>query len=236
MKFRRIAGVLLGLVALAAILLCVKIYIEEDREAAVITFGAELENVDVNTDAEVLLSDVSAIDNQDGDISDRVQVAEKSLKEDSLEIVYVVRDSSGNVALKRRLIPIEESGADNQVEETKEPTQEVETVPEVTEEESTEAEETETDDETEEETASSEIPVLTLTQGHVTLPAGSEFQYGSFVSSITDDKDSYDDLFRNLVITGTYNMNTPGEYELEFWTLDSDGHQSEREKFRLTVE
>lgn len=237
MNLRRLAAVLLGLAAIAAVGFCFYIYTSEDRQAPEISYDKSVEAVLNGADEAVLLADVTAIDDRDGDVTSQVQLAEVEWNADSVSVVYVVKDSAGNIALKRRTLRVGEvEETIEEPEETQPETEEIETVPEITEEETEEESETETGSETETETVVSEIPVITLTQNHVVIPKGTEFSYHTFVSSIADDKDRYEDLVQNLVINGTYNVNAAGEYQLEYWTVDSDGNQSARQPFLLTVE
>ena len=60
--------------------------------------------------------------------------------------------------------------------------------------------------------------------------------YQEYVESITDDKDAQNDLFRQLVINGTYDINTPGTYPLIFYTQDSDGNTSNEVTFTLIIQ
>ena len=79
----------------------------------------------------------------------------------------------------------------------------------------------------------SEPPILTMTTDQVTLAVGTSFIYQDYVESIVDDKDPEDELFRELIIEGEYNIQTPGTYPLVFYTCDSDGNISN--KVPLTV-
>ena len=101
------------------------------------------------------------------------------------------------------------------------------------------AEET-TEESTEEtepvETADPAIPVIRLKQNSVTLPAGTPFDYMSYIESITDDKDSRSTLNQYIVVTGYYDVRTPGSYPLQFWVTDTERHESERQEFLLIIE
>ena len=49
---------------------------------------------------------VTAIDNYDGDITEKITTEEKQIDESKIEIIYTVSDSSGNIATKTRTVNI----------------------------------------------------------------------------------------------------------------------------------
>ncbi len=229
MGLRKKAAVALGIVAVAAVGFCFYIQSGTDTKAPVITFGEELTLVTDDTTSEILLADVKAVDDQDGDISAQVVVGEQTVQDGMVEIIYIVVDRAGNVASKIREIPYEgdadstnpvKSETDDSENETLEETEEAE-------------ESTETDPE---ETVNPAIPVITMNQSSVSLPVGSLFEYSVYIASITDDVDTREELYRNLSINGHFDVNTPGSYPLEFWVVDRDGNQSERQLFTLIIE
>lgn len=246
MELRKKVAVALGLVAAAAVIFCICVQAGTDKEVPKITFGEELTLVTGDTSEEMLLADVKAEDNHDGDISARVIVGEQIVKEDMVEIVYIVVDDAGNVASKTRVIPYGQSADvresedwtedDDSAEEGSVENNSVENNSEEETAEGTEEIAEESMETSEEETAVPETPVITLNQSSVTLPVGSRFEYSTYIASVSDDVDTKVELFRNLVITGYYDVNTPGTYPLEFWLVDKDGNQSERQSFTLIIE
>ena len=296
MSLRRIAAMVLGAAAAASIGICVWIQSHVDREAPELMIGSVLQGVTADVTDKDLLVDVTAKDKRDGDLTDQVMVAERTLGEEEMEVVYAVTDAAGNVALKRRAIPLtekmmfaegtekeEETDRETEEAETETSTEEsIETSTEESTEESSETESTEEEtvesqelqtDETEEqesvseanepketreqetegyvaeetteesteetepvETADPAIPVIRLKQNSVTLPAGTPFDYMSYIESITDDKDSRSTLNQYIVVTGYYDVRTPGSYPLQFWVTDTERHESERQEFLLIIE
>ena len=283
----------LGVAAAASIGTCVLIQSHVDREAPELIIGSILQGVTADVTDEDLLVDVTAKDKRDGDLTDQVMVAERTLGEEEMEVVYAVTDAAGNVALKRRAIPLteemifadgatrteeetateteteeesteteestEESSEIESMEETEESessqadTSEEESIPETNSPEESVAPETmpeetstetpeessieETTEETEPvETADPAIPVVRLKQNTVTLPAGTPFEYASYIESVTDDKDDQYQLYQHLVVTGFYDVRTPGSYPLQYWVTDTDRHESERQEFLLIIE
>lgn len=80
-----------------------------------------------------------------------------------------------------------------------------------------------------------EAPVLTLSTREVTIHAGERFNIASFVSSITDNKDSRETLYRRIAIDGTYDAGTAGTYTFKVYCIDSDKNVSNKESFTLHV-
>ncbi|MCR5502964.1 MAG: DUF5011 domain-containing protein [Lachnospiraceae bacterium] len=71
----------------------------------------------------------------------------------------------------------------------------------------------------------SDPPVLTLKTGTVTVPVGTRPAWVNVIGQMTDDKDSYNTLFRNLSV-GSFDVNIPGTYTVSLQTQDSDGNPS----------
>lgn len=102
-------------------------------------------------------------------------------------------------------------------------------------EEETTEEETTEEKTTEESSSASGVPVLKLLEAETTINKGEAFKVFKFVESITDDKDDKDYLYQRINIDGQYDIYTPGDYELYIFCVDSEAHQSNREKFVLHV-
>ncbi len=60
------------------------------------------ENISQSYTKEYTELGVTAIDNYDGDLTEKIKVEENKINEDRLEIKYTVTDSSGNVSIKKR--------------------------------------------------------------------------------------------------------------------------------------
>ena len=71
-----------------------------------------------------------------------------------------------------------------------------------------------------------EKPVLKLKTSEVTIPAGSGPAWVEIISSLTDDRDSYETLFYNLSVS-KYDVNKAGTYKVAVTTKDSDGNNSD---------
>ena len=78
-------------------------------------------------------------------------------------------------------------------------------------------------------------PVLTLVSDTLELTKGQPFDVVAQVADITDDNDDRYALFRRIQVKGVFDLNTPGEYVLEYYATDSDGNESPRRQLKLTV-
>lgn len=65
-----------------------------------------------------------------------------------------------------------------------------------------------------------QAPVITVAEDHITINQGSSFDYHDYVS-VTDDSDT--NINEALKVTGTVDVNTPGDYVLTMDATDSEG-------------
>lgn len=65
-----------------------------------------------------------------------------------------------------------------------------------------------------------QAPVITISEDHITINQGSSFDYRDYVS-VTDDSDA--NINEALTVTGTVDVNTPGDYVLTMDATDSEG-------------
>ncbi|WP_270999924.1 immunoglobulin-like domain-containing protein [Listeria seeligeri] len=65
-----------------------------------------------------------------------------------------------------------------------------------------------------------QAPVITVAEDHITINQGSSFDYRDYVS-VTDDSDT--NINEALTVTGTVDVNTPGDYVLTMDATDSEG-------------
>lgn len=68
-------------------------------------------------------------------------------------------------------------------------------------------------------------PVLTLKVSEVKVNAGQGPAWVDVIGTLSDDKDNYETLFKNLSVS-KYDMNKPGTYQVTVYTEDSDGNKS----------
>lgn len=80
----------------------------------------------------------------------------------------------------------------------------------------------------------SEAPVLILNASEVKTPVGSAPAWVNVISTLKDDKDSYETLFHNLSVS-KYDVNKAGTYQVTVYTEDSDGNQSKAVPLTIIV-
>ena len=236
-------NVLTGLFAFAAcilLVLCVLVQLLSDKKGPVIRFSGEEITYGEGQDETVLLQGVEAVDNRDGNVPVYVEGI-YSLENNRVKVYYAAADRAGNVSKASRVVNYG-SG------EAQEPG--TETLPNDPESPPTEPEAakpsggTDTEPPSEEESTKSsealpnsgpEVPVITLKSSKAELERGARFQYSKYIKEITDDKDDSDTLFRRINISGTYDVNVPGTYEITYIVFDTDGHKSAPAKLTLVV-
>ncbi len=98
----------MGILAAVLVLLCVAVCMSGDRTAPVFDFTNAASVYYVSADEEIttdtFLSGVTASDNTDGDLTDRIVV--KSMRQNadsSVTVTYSVRDNSGNLTTQERI-------------------------------------------------------------------------------------------------------------------------------------
>lgn len=171
-----------------------------------------------------------------------------------------IEDSASHVALDEN--NMEETQVTDDIENTNENEQETETEEENQEDEDLSEEEDQEDDITDEneednqshqdettnetdsqsessannqETQVGESPILELSKKEVTVKVGIRPAWVEIIKKLTDDKDDYDTLYRNLVLGGEYDDSKIGDYEVTLRTVDSDNNRSETSKIIIHV-
>lgn len=107
MKQGKVLGVILSILNVVLIVICIFFWVKTDRTAPKIEFKASDFIYVSGMDEAGLLEGVTAYDNNDGDITDRI-IIEKMIgnEEDSTLIVfYAVSDKAGNVVKASRVFP-----------------------------------------------------------------------------------------------------------------------------------
>ena len=219
-------------------------------ESAAVVYHANI------TDKE-LLEGVTASDEKDGDVTDRIVVesVEVHQEQSCAAVTYVALDNSNNVSRSTREIPLEagytsgeavdtaEEAADPDVDGEAAPDSAVTATPEVSEtpdaRESQEQQEGQTPDDGGQAeriaALSPEAPRLYLSQHQVTIQAGEDFHSLEWISDITDDSDDRNSLYRDIRVDGEVDANTAGTYELTYYVVDSSGNRSNEEVLTVTV-
>lgn len=229
----------------------------QDRTPPVIKVGdAELSYTEGDS-YDGLLADVTAEDNKDKDITDKVFVDRVITTADGghAVVIYGVMDSNKNVATTKRTVNYtaqvetdksleDESAKEEEAkqEEMEKDTSDKQETAEKSEKEKV-AEEAKEEEKKEENTEdkgelvpNGKSPAIRLKANEATIKAGSSFNALSYVENIVDDTDSRDELFKHIHIDGKYNTKSPGTYTMKYYATDKNGNASNIEAFTLTVE
>lgn len=229
-----------GCVVLAAASLIVTV--AQDKTAPVITIEDQKKEITYKEGDgfDELLADVTAKDNRDGNVTDKIFVDSITPISDGKRalVQYAVIDKSNNVGVKTRIVNYEgsEQGGEDttqtEEEETiqKEPTEENETEKE---EKTEETKNTEEQGELEPNGAS---PAIRLKESSQTIRSGETFDLLSVVDKVVDAQDDTSTLFRRIHVDGEYNTSVPGTYTIYYYVMDTNNNTSNIEEFKLTVQ
>lgn len=182
---------------------------------------------------DVLLENMTAVDDKDGDVTDSLRVSSIYTTADNKAIVvYVAKDQANNIGkLKREIRYQAKEEADAAKEEPED-----ETSGEQTEENQPLDNDTPEEQTTEPETENEPLdgPRITMLQNEATLKVGETFNILRYVQSAVDRDGS--SLSRSLHAEGAYDMSQPGVYEIRVYATNGNGETSNIETFTLTVE
>lgn len=93
-------GILIGIITLATVIGCVFLCVITDNEAPQISFASNVPDYTGNPNDKQLLSNVTAMDKKDGDVSNTLYVDCVRVSEDGTraKVTYVAMDRSNNVS------------------------------------------------------------------------------------------------------------------------------------------
>lgn len=274
MKQGKAAGIILAIINMILITVCIVCYLRTDRTKPEMEFQALTVVYREGMDNAKLLEGVTATDDKDGDVTDRVVIEKivEDRQENQAVVFYAVSDTAGNVEKASRVFEAsfsgqlfeaginaelrgedtdwkdrddakeKEDGGDEAKEtpENAEPQETEETVSqsplpsEAPEEEAEptppktpEPETLKTPEPTPKPkpTVDPSAPVLSLKVSEVKVPAGQGPAWVDVIGTLSDDKDNYETLFKNLSVT-KYNKDKSGTYQVTVSTEDSDGNRS----------
>ena len=226
----------------------VVVYIGEDRNGPEISVPQEEIAYVAGTDTSALLNGVTAQDDRDGDVTNTVTIESiiPNAEQTGASVVYVAKDSKNNVTKETRTIlystdanqaaaqaAAEQAAADQAAQDQAAAEQVAQG------DAAGESAQTTDDGAAQNEAAiaalSAESPRFYLTQYSVEVERGADLNELSYVQEISDDKDSRDELYQGIQISGEVDTNTPGEYTLEYHVVDSDGNNSNAAQLKVTV-
>ena len=210
-----------------------------DRTRPEITFTGDPAPYSEGEDVSILLSNVTAFDSHDGDLTSEVRVNQITPIDNKTRarVTYAVIDARKNIATASQIVdytPLPDESTDESMTDSMEDTtlaDENAALGEGTLDE--EALESLAGSDGDGEHGNAEAPVLVLNSGSDMISSSDSFNYSAYIASVTDDKDSQDELFRNITIEGDYSTNRAGTYQLTIYVTDSDGNSSNRETFIL---
>lgn len=221
----------------------VVIYIGKDRNGPEITVPQEELTYVAGSDTSALLSGVTAADDRDGDVTSTVTVESIIPNEDQTgaSVIYVAKDSKNNVTKATRLISYAADAGQAAAQEAEAAAQQAAQEAAAADQTAASGEDAQTADDgaAQNEAAIAALPAESprfyLTQYSVEVERGAELNRLGYVQDITDDKDSRDELYQGIQISGEVDTNTPGEYMLEYYVVDSDGNTSNTAQLKVAV-
>lgn len=221
----------------------VVIYIGKDRNGPDITVPQEELTYVAGSDTSALLSGVTAVDDRDGDVTSTVTVESIIPNEDQTgaSVIYVAKDSKNNVTKATRLISYAADAGQAAAQEAEAAAQQAAQEAAAADQTAASGEDAQTADDgaAQNEAAIAALPAESprfyLTQYSVEVERGAELNRLGYVQDITDDKDSRDELYQGIQISGEVDTNTPGEYMLEYYVVDSDGNTSNTAQLKVAV-
>ena len=221
----------------------VVIYIGKDRNGPEITVPQEELTYVAGSDTSALLNGVTAVDDRDGDVTSTVTVESIIPNEDQTgaSVIYVAKDSKNNVTKAARLISYAADAGQAAAQEAEAAAQQAAQEAAAADQTAASGEDAQTADDgaAQNEAAIAALPAESprfyLTQYSVEVERGAELNRLGYVQDITDDKDSRDELYQGIQISGEVDTNTPGEYMLEYYVVDSDGNTSNTAQLKVAV-
>ncbi|MBQ8857711.1 MAG: hypothetical protein IJ024_06160 [Lachnospiraceae bacterium] len=191
-----------------------------DKTAPVISL--EGKNILTYTEGEsydVLLEDVTAEDDKDGDVTDSLLVSNIYItSEDKAMVVYVAKDKSNNISKLKREVHYKKTEVADLTEEAQETAG-------MGPQDNTTATATQEGNLT--------APKLTMIQNEATLKVGESFNLLRYIQGAVDVDGS--SLNRYIRAEGTYDMSQPGVYSIRLYATSPAGVTSNIETFTLTV-
>ena len=229
-------GLTVLLLLLTAVLIGAAWYFlkDVDRTRPEITFTGDPAPYREGEDVSILLSNVTAYDSHDGDLTSEVRVNQITPIDNKTRarVTYAVIDARKNIATASQIVdytPLPDELGDESVTDSPEDVS-------LADENAALGEGTPDEEALESvngEGVNAEAPVLVLNSGSDMISASDSFNYSAYIASVTDDKDSQDELFRHITIDGDYSTNRAGTYPLTIYVTDSDGNSSNKETFIL---
>ncbi len=219
------------IIASAALMGCnVMVFLSADREGSEIKLPLGVDTYYAVAGKDSLLEGVTAMDNQDGDVTDSIRVASVLPNSDNTKVTvtYTAKDSSNNVTKLSKMLAydaLNQSNAENADSILSDAG--TESIPESM---------LEASDDEKIAMLPADAPRIYLTTKEVTIPVGSEWHYYNYISDIVDDIDSKSRLSGAIQLDGEVDTSTPGTYKVTYHVTDSNGNVSNYATLTVTVE
>lgn len=232
---RKLLFCALGILCMAFSATAVFLVVDRDKTGPVIAVPEDGSLTYVaGEDKKILLEGVTASDSEDGDVSDTLMIESIRPNGDRAVVTYTAVDHSHNASKSSCVVNYQTE------------TEEEETIAgekrladsEDEAEELQENSETKAQKDVEDAIADlpKESPRFRLSQHEVMLAVGEVFDYSQYISDITDDKDSREQLYGRIRLKGKVDTSKAGIYEISYFVVDSDKNQSNVEVLTVKVE
>ena len=232
---RKLLFCALGILCMAFSATAVFLVVDRDKTGPVIAVPEDGSLTYVaGEDKKILLEGVTASDSEDGDVSDTLVIESIRPNGDRAVVTYTAVDHSHNASKSSCVVNYQTE------------TEEEETIAgekrladsEDEAEELQENSETKAQKDVEDAIADlpKESPRFRLSQHEVMLAVGEVFDYSQYISDITDDKDSREQLYGRIRLQGKVDTSKAGIYEISYFVVDSDKNQSNVEVLTVKVE
>ncbi|MEG1427148.1 MAG: DUF5011 domain-containing protein [Oscillospiraceae bacterium] len=222
MKQSKLMMILVAVFGLLCVIFAV-FFFSGDRTSPIIHFSSAEITYRQGDPESVLLSDVQATDNKDGDITDQV-VIDKLVPIDTKNkamVHYVVMDRSGNIGTASRTISYYEEEKTVSTEPVLSPKPSPTPTP--------------VPPSSSPNPVNPTVPVLTMVAKSVEIGRDEEPYLLDYVKSISDDTDTKEDLYQAVSIVGEVEFGIPGTYELTYYVTDSSGNDSLPQRLSVIV-
>lgn len=232
---RKLLFFALGILCMAFSATAVFLVVDRDKTGPVIAVPEDGSLTYVaGEDKKILLEGVTASDSEDGDVSDTLVIESIRPNGDRAVVTYTAVDHSHNASKASCVVNYQTE------------TEEEETIAgekrladsEDEAEELQENSETKAQKDVEDAIADlpKESPRFRLSQHEVMLAVGEVFDYSQYISDVTDDKDSREQLYGRIRLQGKVDTSKAGIYEISYFVVDSDKNQSNVEVLTVKVE
>lgn len=232
---RKLLFFALGILCMAFSATAVFLVVDRDKTGPVIAVPEDGSLTYVaGEDKKILLEGVTASDSEDGDVSDTLVIESIRPNGDRAVVTYTAVDHSHNASKASCVV-------NYQTETEEEETIAGEKRLADSEDEAEELQEnSETKSQKDVEDAIADLPKesprFRLSQHEVMLAVGEVFDYSQYISDITDDKDSREQLYGRIRLQGKVDTSKAGIYEISYFVVDSDKNQSNVEVLTVKVE